>query len=1092
MSAEKLAKVDRAAQAERAAKAHPLAHVDINSQIVPCPASQPELFVVPVRYALAEEKALDSNCVPGVSTHSHPLAVRRLRSGFLYIWQEKGPLARYAISPRGMLQEQALDADATLLLDGTLTGLALKKNHNAWMLYSEFPLNAQHCQALSDSSEKRGAHMRQVKLRSVANDLQAVHCPALAKADQVMAELLPDSYARAMKADQKASGKDIDALGATLMKDPNKYTIKAYTDAMHQARERERIIAAHPEASDQAPGQWSAERWDGQATQEWLEQAKAQANGLFAVFACLDDDLGVLRDINHEQEQVETGHEQWTADNSLRLSIGGFIRSLISEDGAELASTLSYRYKDRDLTLTPEQGKVMLNVQHQLDAELKTETQARQFGGHPTASEAAGRQMRIARIVAPVRDFIPADLYREVEAVVREYRADKQANLDNDLFSAKVSEYIDLPAMNSWLETTAPTHYQQIEQRHAALLSDRGVYLQRSASGTWFVDYDDVETRLWLTELATSCLTAQCLRAAGAQQYADYVRSPGGGALKHLFSAWTPSLEAALNNATRLGELMAALASENIEATHLALAPVSRPILHDIASMARDAHNPWSVLVNRLSAALLLLKGESTFSSSWMGVLIATRLGSGARLQALSEGGRQVWQLLGQNAEKLSQWATTTGKAIGAGRTMGIVNSPAVTNSGGTVPLAVLMLNLFNAYNYLSQAAVMEGMDEQRVNDTASATLYAAAALTAVIDSQVRKGLGRDRFFIRSTAAPTLTLFGGVIGGLSFGAALNEYRSLQRQLEGAQTHIDLWLDMRQTVVAGQVTAYGAQALLGMVQTGRALAGLIEVEVAIARYSLWMGPLSWIIAALGVLYLITWIFQQTPLQNFLNFCCWSKARAQNLAPISPEAQHDELDQLYGILYTPRVSMKSGSETVGSNSPSGIAFESAIKALTIDLPGAEPGSVYLDLSMIGDPVDSQASRDLIKNSPISAYKAPRPWRNLAPYWLSSSTCSWIPFKEGQGLRLSGPFNTLANVLSSQPATVSLRLRYRTPLTGLLGALTFVGGERGVAFTLSDSTGVIELRNEPTPQLDRVPAYPLSKDHPGAVYLQPKEKA
>ncbi|MDD2050855.1 hypothetical protein NPS47_25225, partial [Pseudomonas putida] len=260
--------------------------------------------------------------------------------------------------------------------------------------------------------------------------------------------------------------------------------------------------------------------------------------------------------------------------------------------------------------------------------------------------------------------------------------------------------------------------------------------------------------------------------------------------------------------------------------------------------MARDAHSPWSVLVNRLAASLLLLKDNQTFSSAWLGVFIAARLGSNTRLQRITEGGRQLWALLGYEAEGLTRWVRTTGQAIGAGRVAAIVNSAFVSNSGGVVPLAALLLNSLNASNYLSQAGTLEGMSDRRKNDTISAALYTAAALTAVIDNQVRQGLKKDRFLIRSSPAPTLTLFGGVIGGLSFSAGVNEYRSLQKQLESAQTHIDPWLEMRQTVVAGQITAYGAQALLGVVQTGKALAGLVEVEAAIMRYSLYMGPLNW--------------------------------------------------------------------------------------------------------------------------------------------------------------------------------------------------------------------------------------------------------
>ena len=74
---------------------------------------------------------------------------------------------------------------------------------------------------------------------------------------------------------------------------------------------------------------------------------------------------------------------------------------------------------------------------------------------------------------------------------------------------------------------------------------------------------------------------------------------------------------------------------------------------------------------------------------------------------------------------------------------------------------------------------------------------------------------------------------------------------------------------------------------------------------------------------------------------------------------------------------------------------------------------------------------------------------------------------------------------------PSSVSLRLRYRTPLLAMLGAQTFIGGEAGLAFTLNDSSGVIALQADPTPELDRVPRYRLGEDHPGASYLQPRDK-
>jgi hypothetical protein len=75
--------------------------------------------------------------------------------------------------------------------------------------------------------------------------------------------------------------------------------------------------------------------------------------------------------------------------------------------------------------------------------------------------------------------------------------------------------------------------------------------------------------------------------------------------------------------------------------------------------------------------------------------------------------------------------------------------------------LAALLLNVVNANNYLSQAGVLEGMDSRRVRDTVSATLYAGAALVAVVDNQVRKGMGRDRFHLWLSGTHTDSVWWG-------------------------------------------------------------------------------------------------------------------------------------------------------------------------------------------------------------------------------------------------------------------------------------------------------------------------------------------
>ena len=713
----------RLAQANRVATAHE--HVDTNRLVRQCPAHAPHIFVVPVRYALSEEPATHPASQPGVAPKSHPLAARPLRSGFVYVWHHQGPLKRYAVGSNALLKEQPLDAEYVRLMAGELNGLALDKHHEAWMLYSEMPLSPTHCEQLK-KRDARVKRMRRLDLLLVANTLQAPHCVPLTDAKSVMAELIPATYDLALAIDyqrnQASLNKSANELGAQALEHPTPANINAYTDAMHWLRAREKIAAHYPPVPDNTPppGEWSAEAWAPTRTQTLMDAAHTASRGLYTVLACLDDDLGVLRDINHEQELVETRHEQWQADNNLRLSIGGFVRSLITEDGAEVAGNLSYRYREHDIELTPQQGKTLLAAHHRLDELFKEESRINQQRGSQysnTQAEALLRNVHadVQAAVAPVRSFIPAQLHTEIEYVIREYRAAKVANLENHHASDKVEQYIDLPAMNQWLDETAPAHFAQVQQRHEALYADRGLYLPRHRSGTWFVDYTDPDYLEWLDQLAIACLSAQCLRKVGAEQFADYVRSTDDGALRQLFSGWNPSLEGAVNISSRSTELLSALALENQANAEQAIAKVlsalGLPMITALAQRANDPQGSWNTLVKRLGAALLLLKSEhgAAPSASWLSILVAARLGNGVGLRTINEGGQRVWQLFGKAAEDLTQWAKSTGKAIGLGHAANIVNSPAVNGGAGLVALVALLLNSWNASNYLAQAGVLEG-----------------------------------------------------------------------------------------------------------------------------------------------------------------------------------------------------------------------------------------------------------------------------------------------------------------------------------------------------------------------------------------------
>ncbi|PWB30460.1 hypothetical protein DCO48_20575 [Pseudomonas sp. SDI] len=446
-------------------------------------------------------------------------------------------------------------------------------------------------------------------------------------------------------------------------------------------------------------------------------------------------------------------------------------------------------------------------------------------------------------------------------------------------------------------------------------------------------------------------------------------------------------------------------------------------------------------------------------------------------------------RFVGGAGQALGEWTQRTAMGIKLGKVANITNAPIVQNSGGVLPLVVMVLNLLNARKSLLQLQVVERPDKQRVYDAASTALYAGAALTAVLDNQVRKAIGRNSFSVRSLTTPYMAMFGALIGGLSTVAGLVELESLRIQLESA-TSVDPWLNMRRKAVGGLVVAYAAQTLAGVYWTIRALAGLSTVSAAIAGYTLWMGPVLIVIAGLGVLYFITWLFQQTPLQNFLANCCWSKNRAQVLKPIAAQDQRVELERLIGILYVPRVSFTSSTHVVSSPMlPRNIAAVSTVDALTIDLPGAEPDKIHMEVAMIGYVIDQEALDGQAAGALPVTSQPPRKWVDVVPGWLDKSRCDWIPVGEGHGLRLAGNFPTTRNL--SNPTKIVLRVRYKTPFVALLGEECFVGGKSGLTFTLNYSNGVLSIRDEMPEGTGYQTNYVLSQEGVCSAYLLPRVK-
>ncbi|WP_338132760.1 toxin VasX, partial [Pseudomonas citronellolis] len=277
---------------------HGMSHDDARNPIASCPARQNELYVVPARYALAEHPARHASLQPAVRASSHPMALRRLRGGFLYLWHGQGPLQRYAVAADGLLQAQPLTADESVLLRGSQAGFALDKRHDAWLLYSEIPLGADACAQLAEAGIRQ-RRMRHVALGEVALRLQALHCPPLDASETLLAELMPEVRERVLAKEhtqnREADKRRTRELAERMNAAPTQENVRAYIHAMEWYNAGSQAAMRHPQAEQEdTPGAWSAQVWEVPATSAWLDSARSEAGELHAVLAVLDDDLGVL------------------------------------------------------------------------------------------------------------------------------------------------------------------------------------------------------------------------------------------------------------------------------------------------------------------------------------------------------------------------------------------------------------------------------------------------------------------------------------------------------------------------------------------------------------------------------------------------------------------------------------------------------------------------------------------------------------------------------------------------------------------------------------------------------------------------------
>lgn len=1050
--------------------------VDARSAVGVCPARQSEVFIVPVRYALAELPAESRFCQPSVNTQSQPMALRRLRSGYLYLWHQRGPLRRFAVADDGLLVEQTLDAPGSHLPRGNLAGFSLDKRQDAWLLFSEISLPPAAHQALAASTAERAARMRHVPLREVATCLEATHCPALSRAEVTLAELMPVVREQALAHDHAEQGEayreGVNTLGQRMMAVPSLANIQAYIHARSWLSEREQAAARHPRAAEHPPGDWSAVAWNVAATDAWLSTARAQAGSLHAVLVALDDDPGVLRDLNQAQHRVNEREEQWDEENAHRALIAGFINSLITEDGAELSKLINYRYRERNIQLTSEQGEVLLRVQRQLMPLFAEEAEVNQHQrlriGHAAAdAKIADIHRREQVVLAPTRAFIPADLHGQLQAVVMGYRAGKARNLSDSRMGAQVAERVHLVRMQQWLSDVAQPHQEWLVSRRAALYQDTSRYLDRHGKALWFVDFDNIAHCDWLSELSLNSLSALCSSGPGVELATNLLRAPSADQpFSLLGNGFTPSL---MEMADRAVNLDAALSSPSQAALGQWLgSQVASGKLLWLSDLGGPNGTDWAQAVSRLSAAFSSLQVEhlagsaapanliQRFPASLRGLLVISRLCSDTVFTL----GAQGLSLTGSTGQTLWSWSRAAAQTLHQGLTPAVSTVKSLDTLGGILPLAALLLHLNNVSELKQRDQGLEH-DETRRMEHLSESLKVGAALSAVIGA-AWEATGQVEVSRRGWTAPVVTLFGTITGVLSSFAAVQDLRKLFTDESERSKYREGRFWGRLGHDSGVLILTVTQSGLGGYATYMAVTSRWTTEQAIRWFTLRMVPISWLLLLVEGLYLAWNYFKDSELQAFLEQCCWGVVPRWGE---STAQRREELQVLIELLFKPKLraikSVIPASQQLGGSGNQSVGL-TWTDSLELTLPGADPQSTALFVKVVA--VDR-------KTAPV----------DCTELWLRHMDCQWLAAENGIGMRLAGSLPRRTGSCQWH-----VQVLYYCPLATPVFSSTAqsaVGGSKGITFIVNEDSVTEHGASDGALISDDIPAIEVRLKRPDA---------
>ena len=297
-----------------------------------CPLSKPTLQLVPLRYGLVDNPALDPTTALSMPYRlsSRPLGIRLPRDGWLYVIDSAtGELSEYRLLD-GLLTQLLLKSTA-VTEDKRQTSigpphLIVSRHSTLHVTYAETQWTARKCQQVLNSAEERTHFM------------QAVH-PGLTNCQTGGTHLLTPQMAEQWLAEVATEYVDYH----------QQHLDQTATLAEHAAfAERQRQLAKTPEHERQ-PYLWEQPRRFQQIPMGTLASSVAPEYHHDILYLVLDDTLGVLRDLANYQDEVVGWVTDWAnggaqkGHNERNYLLGCYIESLTwlaESDWQTFAATL--------------------------------------------------------------------------------------------------------------------------------------------------------------------------------------------------------------------------------------------------------------------------------------------------------------------------------------------------------------------------------------------------------------------------------------------------------------------------------------------------------------------------------------------------------------------------------------------------------------------------------------------------------------------------------------------------------------------------------------------------------------------------------